>query len=432
MMSTQSTCTPDTLLRKLKLTTVKSLAHVLDVENELSCDWRRFASLVPKRPGSTEMKYDMRKIQYLEHKLKRSGSSPTESIIQDLGTVNMQVKDIVKVLEIMGHHEAIKILLPEYSVPTEQAQPDTNHQIAVPEFDDGKIHHFTFQEVIALTANFNAAPLLEGGRKIGEGGFGAVFLGYFKNETKCAVKKLFKEELNPEVNILQQLQQEVETLLHLKHKNLVKIYGYCLENLCLVLEYIPEGNLCERLACEGSKHPLSWKSRVSIATGSARGINFLHNNNYIHRDVKSANILLDTDLVPKIVDFGLVRRLPDLKTSQVTSLVIGTNAYLAPECLAGNFSYKADVYSFGVVLLEIITGQRVFDKNREGGDLVSFIEDLESDDAIINEVDKKAYPYDEDQVKKMYDVSSRCIQKKKLRPEMDEVYKELAAMCNPA
>lgn len=77
------------------------------------------------------------------------------------------------------------------------------------------------------------------------------------------------------------------SLIHsLKHKNLVKIYGYCLENLCLVLEYIPEGSLCERLACEDSKHPLSWKSRVSIATGSARGINFLHHNNYIHRDVK--------------------------------------------------------------------------------------------------------------------------------------------------
>ncbi|PIK53492.1 putative interleukin-1 receptor-associated kinase 4 [Apostichopus japonicus] len=385
-MGDPEVCTPETLVRRLRLTTVKSLARVLDVENELSVDWRDFAQRLPKRPGSQQLRYDIKDIQYITHKQRTCGKSPTESILTDLGTLNTRVKDIVKILEEMNHLEAIQILLPDHVIAVPSSDlPGQGYRKQTPEFNANKICEFTQGEVAALTANFNTTSLLDGGRQIGEGGFGTVFLGYFRDGTKCAVKRLFKEGLHPDFNIVQQLKTEAATLMNLQHINLIKIYGYCLDNLSLVLEYISGGNLAQRLACEDNKPPLSWKSRVSIATAAAKGINFLHEMKYVHRDIKSANILLDGNLIPKIADFGLVRKLND------------------------------------EVLLEIITGQRVFDKDRVGQDIITYMEEIsEVEDAIMDVVDKKSSPFVDRQVKQMYSLANDCLQPKKQRPHMKQ------------
>ncbi|XP_071817758.1 interleukin-1 receptor-associated kinase 4-like [Apostichopus japonicus] len=427
MMGDPEVCTPETLVRRLRLTTVKSLARVLDVENELSVDWRDFAQRLPKRPGSQQLRYDIKDIQYITHKQRTCGKSPTESILTDLGTLNTRVKDIVKILEEMNHLEAIQILLPDHVIAVPSSDlPGQGYRKQTPEFNANKICEFTQGEVAALTANFNTTSLLDGGRQIGEGGFGTVFLGYFRDGTKCAVKRLFKEGLHPDFNIVQQLKTEAATLMNLQHINLIKIYGYCLDNLSLVLEYISGGNLAQRLACEDNKPPLSWKSRVSIATAAAKGINFLHEMKYVHRDIKSANILLDGNLIPKIADFGLVRKLNDERTTEYTSVVIASIIYLAPECRSGQFSSRSDVYSFGVVLLEIITGQRVFDKDRVGQDIITYMEEIsEVEDAIMDVVDKKSSPFVDRQVKQMYSLANDCLQPKKQRPHMKQIYNRL-------
>lgn len=424
-MAASAVCTPDTLLRKLKLTTVKSFARVLDIENELALDWRDFAQRLPKRPGSSEMRYKIRDIEYLAHKQKTSGKSPTETILSDLGTLNTRVKDIVSILEDMNHLEAIGILLPDHAVRSSDQQT-RRYQDEAPEFKEGKICEYTVGEVAALTANFNATSLSDGGRQIGRGGFGVVFLGLFKDGTKCAVKRLVKEDLDPNFNIMQQMKTEADTLQNLQHVNLVRIYGYCWDNLSLVLEYVSGGNLAQRLACEDNRQPLSWRSRVTIATAAARGIAFLHEMKCVHRDIKSANILIDGNLVPKIADFGLVRQLEGEKTTQYTSIVIMSIIYLAPECRTGQFSYKSDVYSFGVVLLEIITGLPVLDRERVGQDIITYLEEVcEVEDAILDVVDKKSSPYVDRQVKLMYRLANQCLEGKRDRPLMQEVYDTL-------
>ncbi|XP_072958576.1 probable serine/threonine-protein kinase PIX13 isoform X2 [Typha angustifolia] len=229
---------------------------------------------------------------------------------------------------------------------------------------------FTFAELRSATKNFKADTIL------GEGGFGRVYKGWVDektlNPTKTgvgtvvAVKKLNSESMQG----LEEWQSEVNFLGRLSHPNLVKLLGYCWEEkeLLLVYEYMARGSLENHLFRRGANfQPLSWSLRLRIAIGAARGLAFLHasEKQVIYRDFKAANILLDSNYDPKLSDFGLAKDGPTGEQSHITTRIIGTYGYAAPEYVAtGHLYVKSDVYGFGVVLLEILSGMRALDTSR--------------------------------------------------------------------
>ncbi|KXG26902.1 probable serine/threonine-protein kinase PIX13 [Sorghum bicolor] len=229
---------------------------------------------------------------------------------------------------------------------------------------------FTFAELRAATRNFRPDTVL------GEGGFGRVYKGWVDEKTMNPTRSgigmvVAVKKLNPEsVQGVQEWQSEVNFLGRLSHPNLVRLLGYCVEDrdLLLVYEYMPKGSLDNHLFRKGgSFEPMSWNLRLRIAIGAARGLAFLHSSEkqVIYRDFKASNILLDTNYNAKLSDFGLAKNGPTGGDSHVTTRVMGTYGYAAPEYVAtGHLYVKSDVYGFGVVLLEMLTGLRALDTGR--------------------------------------------------------------------
>ncbi|KAI3725545.1 hypothetical protein L1987_65335 [Smallanthus sonchifolius] len=227
---------------------------------------------------------------------------------------------------------------------------------------------FTFSELQSATRNFRPDTM------VGEGGFGRVFKGWVDGETYAPSKvgigiAVAVKKSNPDsAQGLKEWQAEVKFLGKFSHPNLVKLVGYCWEDreFLLVYEYIQKGSLENHLFKKGPE-PLPWSTRIKIAIGAAQGLAFLHTTEktVIYRDFKSANILLDGDFNAKLSDFGFAKLGPTNGASHVSTRVVGTYGYAAPEYIATSHLYvKSDVYGFGVVLLEIITGLRVVDTNR--------------------------------------------------------------------
>ena len=237
------------------------------------------------------------------------------------------------------------------------------------------LRSFAYRELRAATRNFRPDSAL------GEGGFGVVFKGWVDettfappsgNETgmPIAVKKLNQEGIQGHREWL----AEVNYLGQLSHPNLVKLLGYCLEDVqhLLVYEFMPRGSLENHMFRRGSHfQPLSWNLRMNVALGAAKGLAFLHSDkaNVIYRDFKMGNVLLDLSYNAKLSDFGLARDGPADDKSHVSTRVMGTYGYAAPEYVdTGHLTTKCDVYSFGVVLLEMLSGRRALDKNRPAGE----------------------------------------------------------------
>eukprot|EP00268_Persea_americana_P046478 TRINITY_DN47946_c0_g1_i1.p1 TRINITY_DN47946_c0_g1~~TRINITY_DN47946_c0_g1_i1.p1 ORF type:complete len:420 (-),score=65.93 TRINITY_DN47946_c0_g1_i1:366-1625(-) len=227
---------------------------------------------------------------------------------------------------------------------------------------------FSFNDLKNATRNFRLESLL------GEGGFGYVFKGWIDEQTLTAsrpgcgmvvaVKKLKPEGFQGHKEWL----TEVNYLGQLHHPHLVKLIGYCSDgdNRLLVYEFMPKGSLENHLFRRGAQ-PLSWAVRIKVAIGAARGLSFLHNSEsqVIYRDVKASNILLDGDFNAKLSDFGLAKDGPTGDRTHVSTQVMGTHGYAAPEYIAtGRLTAKSDVYSFGVVLLELLSGRRALDKTK--------------------------------------------------------------------
>ncbi|KAL5713813.1 non-specific serine/threonine protein kinase [Ranunculus cassubicifolius] len=230
---------------------------------------------------------------------------------------------------------------------------------------------FTFAELKNATKNFKSDSVL------GEGGFGTVFKGWIDNKAYpksgsgyvVAVKKLNSESMQG----FEEWQSEVNFLGRLSHPNLVRLLGYCWEDkeLLLVYEFMQKGSLENHLFRRGAAvQPLAWNLRLKIVLGAARGLAFLHSSEkqIIYRDFKASNILLDGSYNAKLSDFGLAKNGPMGGASHVTTRVMGTYGYAAPEYVAtGHLYVKSDVYGFGVVLLEMLTGLRALDTNRPTG-----------------------------------------------------------------
>ncbi|KAG8058848.1 hypothetical protein GUJ93_ZPchr0002g23936 [Zizania palustris] len=212
---------------------------------------------------------------------------------------------------------------------------------------------------------------LEGGF-LGEGGFGRVYKGRLESTGQvAAIKQLNRDGLQGNREFL----VEVLMLSLLHHQNLVNLIGYCADGdqRLLVYEYMPFGSLEDHLHdVPPDKKALDWNARMKIAAGAAKGLEYLHdkaNPPVIYRDFKSSNILLDESFHPKLSDFGLAKLGPVDDKSHVSTRVMGTYGYCAPEyAMTGQLTVKSDVYSFGVVLLELITGRRAIDSTRPHGE----------------------------------------------------------------
>ncbi|PKA60816.1 putative serine/threonine-protein kinase Cx32, chloroplastic [Apostasia shenzhenica] len=259
-------------------------------------------------------------------------------------------------------------------------QSDGSGVVSINEaFPDGRILEvpnlrvYTFSELRSATKNFKPETVL------GEGGFGKVFKGWVDEKTLnpaksgigmvVAVKKLKYESMQG----LEEWQSEVNFLGRLSHPNLVRLLGYCWEDreLLLVYEFMPKGSLENHLFRRAAAfEPLPWNLRLKIAIGAARGLAFLHSSErqIIYRDFKASNILLDSNYNAKLSDFGMAKNGPIGNESHVTTRIMGTYGYAAPEYVAtGHLYVKSDVYGFGVVLLEMLSGQRALDPNRPSG-----------------------------------------------------------------
>ncbi|GER52406.1 leucine-rich repeat receptor-like protein kinase [Striga asiatica] len=218
---------------------------------------------------------------------------------------------------------------------------------------EARPYTFSFAELKAATNDFNAD------NKLGEGGFGPVYKGSLGDGRAVAVKQLSVASRQGKSQFL----AEIATISAVQHRNLVKLYGCCIEGdkRLLVYEYLENKSLDQILFGPGRKSLfLDWGTRYQICLGVARGLAYLHEESrprIVHRDVKASNILLDSELAPKISDFGLAK-LYDDKMTHMSTGVAGTIGYLAPEyALRGHLTEKADVFSYGVVALEIVSGR---------------------------------------------------------------------------
>ncbi|XP_072997518.1 probable serine/threonine-protein kinase PBL8 isoform X2 [Typha latifolia] len=258
---------------------------------------------------------------------------------------------------------------------------------------------FTLFELETITKSFRPDYVL------GEGGFGTVYKGYIDENVRVGLKSLpvAVKVLNKDGHQgHREWLTEVNFLGQLRHPNLVKLIGYCCEDdhRLLVYEFMYRGSLENHLfrsvmsfiyttvlhmttdllrenyiaepdfSCfifSETAAPLSWATRMSIALGAAKGLAFLHNAErpVIYRDFKTSNILLDSDFTAKLSDFGLAKAGPQGDETHVSTRVMGTYGYAAPEyVMTGHLTARSDVYSFGVVLLELLTGRRSVDKTR--------------------------------------------------------------------
>uniref|UniRef100_A0ACD5Y4U8 Uncharacterized protein n=1 Tax=Avena sativa TaxID=4498 RepID=A0ACD5Y4U8_AVESA len=229
------------------------------------------------------------------------------------------------------------------------------------------LHAFTYAELRAATANFSRANYL------GSGGFGPVYKGAIDDRLRpgLAAQDVAVKYLDLECGTQghKEWLAEVFFLGQLRHKNLVKLIGYCYEDQhrMLVYEFMGAGSLENHLFKSKINGSLPWMTRMKIAVGAAKGLAFLHDADIpvIYRDFKASNILLDSDYNTKLSDFGLAKDGPQGDETHVTTRVMGTHGYAAPEyIMTGHLTAKSDVYSFGVVLLELLSGLRSVDRAR--------------------------------------------------------------------
>lgn len=322
--------------------------------------------------------------------------------------------------------------------------PITNilHRISVifrgeKQFIPGSTIQFSFSELEQATDRFSNDNL------IGQGISSNVFRGKLMDGRIVAIKKL-KVLNKAEADTV--FLTEIELISRLNHCHVVPLLGYCSEyqsrncERLLVFEYMSNGNLRECLDAKHGKDPLSWATRVRVAIGAARGLEYLHEASaprILHRDIKSTNILLDENYRPKITDLGMAKYLmsddhPSCSSSPARML--GTFGYFAPEyAIVGKASLKSDVFSYGVVILELITGRQPIQKSAKGDESLVIWSTARLNDSklIVAEMPdpllKGNFPEEEMQI--MAHLARECLQwDPDSRPTMTEIVQILTAI----
>ncbi|XXG57224.1 hypothetical protein AAC387_Pa03g4437 [Persea americana] len=286
---------------------------------------------------------------------------------------------------------------------------------------------FTYAQVVSITNNFE--------KSIGRGEFGTVYHGQMTNGTQVAVKMLFLRSNKTPCQGSNEFENEVQLLTRVHHRNLVSFIGYCQEdgNMALIYEYMTQGNLGSHLSVtDNYSNALSWDRRLHIALDVAQGLEYLHDDckpAVIHRDVKTANILLNERLEANIGDFGLFRDFND-EFTHVSTVVKGTFGYLDPEyCNSNNLTEKSDVYSFGVVLLQLFTGKPAIVQitNSERISLIDWAIPTVVGGDIRDVIDPKLEGnYNIKSIQKVAEIARACTSPKSIdRPHMRDVVVEL-------
>ncbi|KAK4594746.1 hypothetical protein RGQ29_018450 [Quercus rubra] len=290
--------------------------------------------------------------------------------------------------------------------------------------NDGKKGHdlsvFNYAYVMTATNNFAVQ------NKLGEGGFGEVYMGELLTGQKIAIKRL---SINSRQGILE-FKNELKLISKLQHMNLVKLLGFCLhgEERMLIYEYMPNKSLDSFLFDANKSKLLDWQKRFSIIEGVAQGLLYLHKYSrlrVIHRDLKASNILLDENMNPKISDFGMARIFQQNELEANTKRVVGTYGYMSPEyAMEGVFSIKSDVYSFGVLMLEILSGRKnnSFFKTEHLFNLVGYAWELWNEGAALDLMDPALDDSYMDQMLRCVHVGLLCVEDSAIdRPAMSDV-----------
>uniref|UniRef100_A0A0D9V4T5 Protein kinase domain-containing protein n=1 Tax=Leersia perrieri TaxID=77586 RepID=A0A0D9V4T5_9ORYZ len=309
---------------------------------------------------------------------------------------------------------------------------------ASPSFSSSIVTYKGTAKTFSLIEMERATQRFDKSRIIGEGGFGRVYEGILEDGERVAVKILKRDDQQGTREFL----AEVEMLSRLHHRNLVKLIGICTEEhiRCLVYELVPNGSVESHLhGSDKGTAPLDWDARLKIALGAARALAYLHEDSsprVIHRDFKSSNILLEHDFTPKVSDFGLARSAIGEGNEHISTRVMGTFGYVAPEyAMTGHLLVKSDVYSYGVVLLELLTGRKPVDMLRPPGqeNLVAwacpFLTSRDGLETIIDPSLGNNIPFDS--IAKVAAIASMCVQPEvDQRPFMGEVVQALKLVCD--
>ncbi|XP_020231230.1 probable serine/threonine-protein kinase PBL19 [Cajanus cajan] len=294
---------------------------------------------------------------------------------------------------------------------------------------------FTFQDLRDATNGFNRMF------KLGEGGFGSVYKGSIMlpnaqgHPIPVAIKRLNTRGFQGHKEWL----AEVQFLGIVDHPNLVKLLGYCsvdgergIQRL-LVYEFMPNRSLEDHLFNK-SLPTLPWKTRLEIMLGAAQGLAYLHEGleiQVIYRDFKSSNVLLDQDFHPKLSDFGLAREGPQGDQTHVSTAVVGTHGYAAPEYIeTGHLKVQSDMWSFGVVLYEILTGRRTLERNRPTAEqkLLDWVKHYPADSSrfVIIMDPRLRNQYSLPAARKIAKLADSCLKKNpEDRPSMSQIVESL-------